>query len=94
MNFFACLSLLYLFLCLASLFLLSPFAVSFYCLLLLSPFTVSFYCLLLLSPFRLLHVSPSRRLSAHSALSHPWFHDLPFEQMNRLGLSFHLAGKP
>ena len=81
MNFFACLSLLYLFVCLASLFLLSPF-------------TVSFYCLLLLSPFRLLHVSPSRRLSAHSALSHPWFHDLPFEQMNRLGLSFHLAGKP
>ncbi|CDJ44955.1 hypothetical protein ETH_00039165, partial [Eimeria tenella] len=40
---------------------------------------------------RLLHVSPSRRLSAHAALSHPWFHDLPFEQMNRLGLSFHLS---
>ncbi|KAL8452796.1 hypothetical protein Emag_002169 [Eimeria magna] len=40
---------------------------------------------------RLLHVSPSHRLSAHCALSHPWFHDLPFDQMNRLGLSFHLS---
>ncbi|KAL8428087.1 hypothetical protein Efla_000186 [Eimeria flavescens] len=40
---------------------------------------------------RLLHVAPSHRLSAHCALSHPWFHDLPFNQMNRLGLSFHLS---
>ncbi|EPT31695.1 CMGC kinase [Toxoplasma gondii TgCatPRC2] len=40
---------------------------------------------------RLLQVSPTKRLAAECALAHPWFHDLPYQQMNRLGLISHLA---
>ncbi|PFH32614.1 CMGC kinase [Besnoitia besnoiti] len=40
---------------------------------------------------RLLQVSPTKRLTAECALAHPWFHDMPYQQMNRLGLISHLA---